>query len=94
MQDTVNALEVTYTYDDTGNRTARTVTRTGHPPQTVTYTFDARDRMIGAQPNAPNAQGAAKIDYVYDADGRQVERIETPALVGASPASHFPWTRF
>ena len=79
MTDSVHQLTVAYGYDQNGNRTTRTVTKQGQPAQTTTYTFDARDRMIGAQPNAPNTANAARVDYQYDADGRQIERIETPA---------------
>ncbi|MDZ4818201.1 MAG: RHS repeat-associated core domain-containing protein, partial [Planctomycetota bacterium] len=85
MSDAVNQLTVAYGYDDNGNRTLRTVTRQNPPSsETVTYIFDARDRMIKAQPNAPNA---LTVEYVYDADARQVERIETPAPVGATPVA-------
>ena len=79
MTDAVNLLSVAYGYDQNGNLTTRTVTKQGQPAQTTTYTFDARDRMIGAQPNAPNTANAARVDYQYDADGRQIERTESPA---------------
>ncbi len=84
MTNPVNQLTVAYDYDQNGNRTRRTVTKQGQPPQTTTYTFDARDRMIKAEPNAPNTANAATVDYTYDADGRRIESIETPANVGAT----------
>ncbi|MGE3298335.1 MAG: RHS repeat-associated core domain-containing protein [Porticoccaceae bacterium] len=85
MTDTVNQLTVAYSYDQNGNRTQRTVTRQGQPPETTTYTFDARDRLTGVQPNAPNTANAPTIAYQYDADGRRIERIAFPAT-GQNPA--------
>jgi len=88
MTDSVNQLTVAYGYDGNGNRTSRTVTQQSPPStQTTTYVFDARDRMIKAQPNAPNIANAPTVDYVYDADGRQIERIETPAGGGTPTAT-------
>ncbi|MGD9584544.1 MAG: RHS repeat domain-containing protein [Lysobacterales bacterium] len=86
MTDTVNQLTVEYAYDANGNRTQRTVTRQGQPPETTTYTFDARDRLTGVQPNAPNTANAPTIAYQYDADGRRIERIAFPAT-GQNPAA-------
>ncbi|MGD9584850.1 MAG: hypothetical protein AB7V26_14430 [Lysobacterales bacterium] len=58
MTDTVNQLTVEYSYDQNGNRVSRTVTRQGQPPETTTYTFDARDRLTGVQPNAPTPRAS------------------------------------
>ncbi|MGD9584546.1 MAG: RHS repeat-associated core domain-containing protein, partial [Lysobacterales bacterium] len=86
MTDSINQLSVEYAYDQNGNRTQRTVTCQGQPPETTTYTFDARDRLTGVQPNAPNTANAPSIAYQYDADGRRIERIAFPAT-GQNPAA-------
>ncbi|MGE3298671.1 MAG: RHS repeat domain-containing protein, partial [Porticoccaceae bacterium] len=86
MTDSINQLSVEYSYDQNGNRVSRTVTKQGQPPETTTYTFDARDRLTGVQPNAPNTANAPTIAYQYDADGRRIERIAFPAT-GQNPAA-------
>ncbi|MGE3972869.1 MAG: RHS repeat domain-containing protein, partial [Porticoccaceae bacterium] len=86
MTDSINQLSVEYSYDQNGNRVSRTVTRQGQPPETTSYTFDARDRLTGVQPNAPNTANAPTIAYQYDADGRRIERIAFPAT-GQNPAA-------
>lgn len=82
--DAANQLDVLYTYDGHGNRTGREVKR-GEPPQTisqVTYTFDSRDRLIKAEPNAPNTGDTPTLAFIYDADDHKIARIETPWLNG------------
>ncbi|MGE3298633.1 MAG: RHS repeat-associated core domain-containing protein, partial [Porticoccaceae bacterium] len=86
MTDSINQLSVEYAYDQNGNRVSRTVTKQGQPPETTSYTFDARDRLTGVQPNAPNTANAPSIAYQYDADGRRIERIAFPAT-GQNPAA-------
>ena len=88
MEDVVSGLVVTFTYDGNGNRTSRTVAPQSQPAQTTTYFFDARNLMIRVVPEAPNMANAPTIEYVYDAEGRRVERIET-ATNGATQVSLF-----
>ncbi len=44
---------------------------------------NGRDRLIQAQPNAPNE---AIVEYQYDADDRRIARIETPRINGVPQA--------
>ncbi|MBK7144283.1 MAG: RHS repeat protein [Xanthomonadales bacterium] len=79
ITDPANDLQIDYAYDDNGNRTRREVRSANVITSQVTYTFDARDRLIQAQPNAPNE---AIVQYQYDADDRRIARIETPRVNG------------
>jgi len=89
MEDSVNNLRVTYGYDGNGNRTSRTVARNGESPQGTRYVFDARDLLVGVYPEPPNASNAPSVRYVYDADGRRIERIEIPAAGSPSHVTLF-----
>ena len=79
ITDPANDLQIDYAYDDNGNREQRIVRQNGVVTSQVDYTFDARDRLIQAQPNAPNE---AIVQYQYDADDRRIARIETPRING------------
>jgi RHS repeat-associated protein len=79
IDDPPNDLQVDYAYDDNGNREQRIVRTNGVITSQVDYTFDARDRLIQAQPNAPNEP---IVQYLYDADDRRIARIETPRING------------
>ncbi|MBK7144287.1 MAG: RHS repeat protein [Xanthomonadales bacterium] len=79
ITDPANDLQIDYAYDDNGNREQRIVRQNGVITSQVDYTFDARDRLIQAQPNAPNE---AIVQYQYDADDRRIARIETPRVNG------------
>ncbi|WP_206207917.1 RHS repeat-associated core domain-containing protein [Ahniella affigens] len=46
------------------------------------YRFDARDRLIKAEPEAPNLTNIPTVEFVYDAEDRKIARIETPWLNG------------
>ncbi|MDZ4819533.1 MAG: DUF2235 domain-containing protein [Planctomycetota bacterium] len=92
MNDGVNGLSVQYGYSGNGNRTSRTVTKPGQTTQTINFIFDARDLMIKVEPEAPNVAGIPTVEYTYDAEGRRIERIETPATGGASEVTLFIYT--
>ncbi|MBI2398938.1 MAG: hypothetical protein HYV17_14210 [Xanthomonadales bacterium] len=79
ITDPANDLQIDYAYDDNGNREQRIVRQNGVVTSQVDYSFDARDRLIQAQPNAPNE---AIVQYQYDADDRRIARIETPRVNG------------
>ncbi len=87
--DGTNGLTVQYGYADNGNRTSRTLFKQGQAPQSVNYIFDARDLMIRVEPEAPNLAGVPTVEYAYDAEGKRIERIETPATGGASAVTLF-----
>lgn len=90
--DGTNGLSVQYGYDGNGNRTSRTVFKQGQPPQTINFVFDARNLMIKVEPEAPNVAGTPTVEYTYDAEGRRIERIETPSSGGASAVTLFVYT--
>lgn len=92
VNDWVSGLSVQYGYSGNGNRTSRTVTKPGQPSQTINFIFDARDLMIKVEPEAPNLAGIPTVEYTYDAEGRKIERIETPATGGASEVTLFIYT--
>ncbi len=83
IDDPTNDLQVDYAYDANGNREQRIVRQNNIVTSQVDYTFDARDRLIQAQPNAPNE---AIVEYQYDADDRRIARIETPRINGVPQA--------
>ncbi|MBK7144299.1 MAG: RHS domain-containing protein [Xanthomonadales bacterium] len=84
ITDPANDLQIDYAYDDNGNREQRIVRQNGVVTSQVDYTFDARDRLIQAQPNAPNE---AIVQYQYDADDRRIARIEIPRVNGTPQPS-------
>ncbi|MBP9154720.1 MAG: hypothetical protein KBF48_07235, partial [Xanthomonadales bacterium] len=51
IDDPTNDLQVDYAYDANGNREQRIVRQNNIVTSQVDYTFDARDRLIQAQPN-------------------------------------------
>lgn len=92
MSDSVSGLSVQYGYSGNGNRTSRTVNKPGQPAQTINFIFNARNLMIKVEPEAPNLAGVPTVEYTYDAEGRRIERIETPATGGASEVTLFIYT--
>jgi RHS repeat-associated protein len=56
----------TFTYDDNGNRTAKT-----KGPNTWVYTYDYANRLTKVEEN-----GITKGEYVYDGDGKRIQKTE------------------
>ncbi|MBK8287028.1 MAG: RHS repeat protein [Ahniella sp.] len=85
VADSVTGTTVRFGYDANGNRTSREVWR-GAPlslASRIEYRFDARDRLVRADPAPPNPINAPTVQFVYDAEDRKFARIETPWLNGA-----------
>ncbi|MCD4779628.1 MAG: hypothetical protein K8S27_03650, partial [Candidatus Omnitrophica bacterium] len=58
----------TYVHDEDGNLTSIAGNRN------VTYTYNAENRLIAAQPTAPST-GDKKVEFLYDYQGRRVQKI-------------------
>ncbi|MBK8287037.1 MAG: hypothetical protein IPK97_20425 [Ahniella sp.] len=85
VADSITGTTVRFGYDANGNRTSREVWR-GAPlslASRIEYLFDARDRLVRADPAPPNPINAPTVQFVYDAEDRKFARIETPWLNGA-----------
>lgn len=72
---------VTYTLDGVGNRATETVTDPGGAPilSARTYTYDARDRLIG---RTDSVDPSNDVHWAYDANGNQIEKTASGETTG------------
>jgi RHS repeat-associated protein len=76
-----------YTYDANGNRLSQTETN-GGPPETTTYSYDARDRLetVTYPPDEISATGRV-VTYTYDEVGNRLTELTTDPVSGDPIAS-------